>query len=122
MKSRVGNAIAASAALAIVACAGEVERPTEQMARASTLIEQAEKAGAQRYAAAELQQARDKLAAADQAADKGKADQARWLAEEAAADAELAGARTASGEATRAADEVARGTRTLEQEADRSNP
>jgi hypothetical protein len=122
MKSRVGNAIAASAALAIVACAGEVERPTEQMARASTLIEQAEKAGAQRYAAAELQQARARLAAADDAVEKGKEDQARWLAEEAAADAELAAARTASGEAKQAAEEVARGTQTLQQEAERSNP
>jgi hypothetical protein len=122
MKSPVGNAIAAGTALAIVACTGEIERPTEQMVRASTLIEQAEKAGAQRYAAAELQQARDKLAAADHAAEKGKEDQARWLAEEAVADAELAGARTASGEAKRAAEEVARGTQTLEQEAERSNP
>ena len=45
---------------------------TGEIARARTLIEQAEKAGAQRYAAVELDQARNKLRLADAAAENGK--------------------------------------------------
>jgi poly-gamma-glutamate capsule biosynthesis protein CapA/YwtB (metallophosphatase superfamily) len=90
-----------------------------EITRAQTLIEQAEKAGAQRYAAAELDQARNKLRLASAAADDGKNDEARDRANEAAADAELAAARATSGEAEKAAAEVQRGTETLQREADR---
>jgi hypothetical protein len=121
MNVRVGWIAAVSAALAAAGCAPQVERPTAEMARASTLIDQAEKAGAQRHAAAELQQARDKLALADAAANDGKGDVALRLAMQAAVDAELAAARTASGEAQSAADEVRKSTETLRQEAARGS-
>jgi hypothetical protein len=94
-------------------------RPTAEITRARTLIEQAEKAGAQRYAAVELDQARNKLRLAEAAAEDGKQDEARARANEAAADAELAQARTTSGEAEKAAEEVQRGTETLRQESER---
>jgi hypothetical protein len=95
-------------------------QPTAEITRARTLIEQAEKAGAQRYAAVELDQARNKLRLADAAAEHGKKDEARARANEAAADAELAMARTSSGEAKKAADEVEQGTQTLQQETQRN--
>jgi hypothetical protein len=107
--------------LLIAGCASKVERPVEEMTRATTLIEQAEKAGAQRHAAAELQQARDKLAQAEKAANDGKGDVALRLAMEATVDAELANARTASGEAQSAAEELHRSTESLRREAERSS-
>jgi SpoVK/Ycf46/Vps4 family AAA+-type ATPase len=101
-------------------CAGCATRqPTPEITRAQTLIEQAEKAGAQQYAAAELDSARDKLRLASAAADHGKDDEARARANEAAADAELAQSRAASSTAKKAASEVERSTDTLEREAER---
>ena len=67
----------------------------------------------------ELDQARNKLRLADAANQDGKRDEARARANEAAADAELAMARTNSGEAKKAADEVHESTDTLRQEAQR---
>lgn len=119
MRSGEGILIAACALGMLAGCAGEAERPTAEVARANTLIEQAEKAGAQRYAAAELQQARDKLQEVDVAVKNGKEEQALRLAQQASVDAELAAARATSGEAQRAAEEVERSTSTLQQEADR---
>ena len=116
-----GILVATASALLLAGCAAEVERPTEEMTRAKTLIDQAEKAGAQRYAAAELQQAREKLQDADEAVDDGKGEVAKRLAMEATVDAELAVARTASGEAQRAAEEINRSTETLQREATRDS-
>ena len=101
-------------------CGGEPKRPSEQLTRAKTLVEQAEKGGAQRYAAADLDQARNKLDAANKAFEKGKEDQANQLAAEAALDAEVANARAAAGEAQKAAQEVGKSTDTLRQEAERT--
>jgi hypothetical protein len=111
--------LAACSTIIFAGCAGEAKRPEAEIARASTLIEQAEKSGAQRYAAAELQQARDKLQQVDVAVKEGKGDRALHLAQQASADAELAAARAASGDAQRSASEVDKGTATLQQEADR---
>ena len=120
MAARSGMLAAACTVFLFAGCATRVERPVAEMARATTLIDQAEKAGAQRYAAAELQQARDKVNLADKAANDGKGDIALRLASEAAVDAELAVARTASGEAQRAAEELHRSTDTLQEEAKRN--
>jgi uncharacterized lipoprotein YmbA len=117
MSLRYGFLSWALAALLLAGCGSEPKRPTEQLTRAQTLIEQAEKAGAQRYAAAELDTARNKLQTANKAADDGKQEQATKLAEEAALDAELAAARAANGEAQEAAKEVGRSTEQLRQEA-----
>ena len=43
-------------------CATQGPQPTEEMTRARTLIEQADRSGAQRYAAADLQRAHVSLA------------------------------------------------------------
>src|ERR1044071_5704041 len=109
---RGGFLIAAAISVLAVGCAS-TPPATAEITRARTLIEQAEKAGAQQYAAVELDQARNKLRLADAANKDGKRDEARSRANEAAADAELAMARTNSGEAKKAADEVHESTETL---------
>jgi hypothetical protein len=106
----------------IVGCASAPPPPTQDMTRARTLIEQAEKAGAQRFAAVELESARDKLQQADAAQKDGKQDIANERAAEAVADAELANARTVSGTARNAADELRKGNDALRQETERTVP
>jgi hypothetical protein len=91
------------------------------MTRAQTLVDQAEQAGAQQFAAAELTQARQKLQMADAAANKGNTDIAQRLASEATVDARLAVARTNSGKAKTAAGEVSQSVETLRKEANRGN-
>jgi membrane-bound lytic murein transglycosylase len=119
MTVRNGFLIAAAIGLLSVGCASQ-PRADAEITRARTLIEQAEKAGAQRYAAVELDHARNKLRLADAAANDGKNQEARARANEAAADAELAMARTSSGEAKKAADEVQQSTETLRRETERN--
>ena len=119
MSLRNGLFVAAAVGLLCAGCATS-GRPVAEITRARTLIEQAEKAGAQQYAAVELDQARNKLRLADAAAEDGKNDEARARANEAAAGAELAQARATSGAAEKAADEVKRSTDTLERESTRS--
>jgi hypothetical protein len=119
MSLRNGFFVTAAIGLLCAGCATQSGRPVAEITRARTLIEQAEKAGAQQYAAAELDQARNKLRLASAAAEDGKNDEARERANEAAADAELAAARATSGEAEKSAAEVQKGTETLQREADR---
>jgi hypothetical protein len=124
MSARYGfrNGLTVAAAVGLLAVAGcaSQPRPDAEITRARTLIEQAEKAGAQRYAAVELDQARNKLRLANAAAEDGKQDEARARANEAAADAELAVARSQSGEARRAAEEVEKSNDTLQRETERT--
>ena len=118
MSARNGFLIAAAVGLLCAGCAAR--QPTPEITRAQTLIEQAEKAGAQQYAAEQLDSARSKLRLANAAARDGKEDEARAHANEAAADAELAQSRVSSGTAQKAADEVERGTEVLQREAERT--
>jgi hypothetical protein len=104
-------------AAALGGCASEGPPPREEMARAHTLVEQADKANGQRYAAADLQRAHDELSSAEREYGAQKYDEARTDAESAAADADLASARAAAGEAQHAEAEVARGNNSLRQEA-----
>ena len=103
-------------------CATQGPQPTQEVTRASTLIEQADRAGAQRYAAADLQRAHDELNNANKANAEKKYDEARRYAESAAADADVATARAAAGEAQHAAQEVAQSNETLRQESARGTP
>ena len=102
-------------------CATQGPQPTEEMTRARTLIEQADRSGAQRYAAADLQRAHDELSNADKANGEKKYDDARRYAQAAAADADVASARAAAGDAQRAAHEVTQGNETLRQESARGS-
>lgn len=118
MSARNGFLVAAAVGLLCAGCA--TRQPPPEVTRAQTLIEQAEKAGAQQYAAEQLDSARSNLRLATAAARDGKEDEARQRANEAAADAELAQSRAASGNAEKAAKEVQRSTDTLEREAERT--
>ena len=105
----------------IVGCAGEGPRPVEEMTRAHTLIEAADKdTNAQRYAAADLQRAHDELGDASRADAAGQFKEARDFAESAAADANLAAARGAADVAQHAANEVAQSNATLRAESARA--
>jgi hypothetical protein len=94
----------AALSLIVTACAGE-PRPAEDLARAKSLVQQADAANAQRYAAAELNAARDHLDKAEKADKEEKHDVARRHANEAAADAELAAALARSREVQQSVDE-----------------
>lgn len=109
------SAAALLAASALGGCASQ-PKPDAQLVRASTLVSEAEKDQAQRYAAADLQHARDELTAAQTAESDGRNDSALRLAERAAADADLASARAASGKAQQSADQVRRSIDTLKQQ------
>jgi hypothetical protein len=102
-------------------CATQGPQPTEEMTRARTLIEQADRSGAQRYAAADLQRAHDELSNADKATSEKKYDDARRYAETAAADADVASARASAGDAQRSAHEVVQSSETLRQESARGS-
>ncbi len=115
----VSIATLVATASVLAGCASEGPRPTEEITRARTLVNQAEQANAQRYAPAEMQAARAKMESAEDAADEGQNTTARRLASEAALDAQLATARASSSEAQRAAKELAEGTEQLRREAER---
>jgi len=100
-------------------CTTEKSKPTEELTKARSLIQQADKGDAQRYAAADLQRAHDELSSAERAFDNHKYDDARRFAENAAVDADLASARGNSGAAERAAQEVKQSMETLKQESER---
>jgi predicted S18 family serine protease len=109
---------AAAVGVVVGGCATQGPQPTEQLSKARTLIEQAEKAQAQRYAAPDLQRARDELNSAEQANNQGSYDAARAYAESAAVDADVAAARASAGEALRAAHEAQQSNSDLQQESE----
>ncbi len=90
------------------------------MSRAKTLIEQAEQQGAQQFAGAELERARQKLSQADGAVKRGDTAEAARLSLQAGVDAELAAAKTRSAQASKSADELDRSVESLRQEAARN--
>ena len=108
--------------LGAAGCASEGMKPTAELTKAHTVVEQADKGGnAQRYAAADLQRAHDELSDADRLDGQGKYDEARYFAQRAEADADVAVARGNSAEAQKAAADVTQANSTLQQETQRSN-
>jgi hypothetical protein len=95
-------------------------KPTDELTKAHTVVEQADKGNAQRYAAADLQRAHDELSAADRADAKKDYREARYMAQRAEADADLAVARGNSAEAQKAAQEIKQSNSTLKEEAQRN--
>ncbi len=89
--------------LSAAGCASEGPKPNDELTKAHSVVEQADKGGnAQRYAAADLQRAHDELSDADRLSGQGKYDEARHFAQRAEVDADVAVARGNSGEAQRA--------------------
>ena len=108
--------------LSAAGCATEGVKPTDELTKAHTVVEQADKGGnAQRYAAADLQRAHDELSDADRLDGQRKYDEARYFAQRAEVDADVAVARGNSGEAQKAAADVAQSNNTLQQETQRND-
>lgn len=80
----------------LVGCAS-IERPVAELSKAEASIAQAERSGAQEYGATALDSAREKYAAAQQAAQDKEYQVALRLANEAEVDARLASAQTERG-------------------------
>src|ERR1700722_153212 len=105
-----------------VGCASEGVKPSDELTKAHTVVEQADKGGnAQRYAEADLQRAHDELSDADRYDAQKKYDEARYFAQRAEVDADVAVARGNSGEAQKAAADVAQSNNTLQQETQRND-
>src|ERR1700733_6154278 len=105
-----------------VGCASEGVKPTDELTKAHTVVEQADKGGnAQRYAAADLQRAHDELADADRLRGQRKYDESRSFAQRAEVDADVAVARGNAMEQQKAAADVAQANNTLQQEIQRGN-
>ena len=124
MSSRLLGFIPAAVLLCGLAggCATQGPQPTEEMTRARTLIEQADRSGAQRYAAADLQRAHDELSEADRFNSQGKYNDARAYAQRAEVDADVAVARGNSAEQQRAAADVLKANEALQSESNRNSP
>jgi len=107
-------------ALASAGCATEGPKPTDELTKAHTVVEQADKGGtAQRYAAADLQRAHDELADADRLSGQRKYDESRAFAQRAEVDADVAVARGNAMEQQKAAADVTQSNNTLQQEIER---
>jgi hypothetical protein len=108
---------------ALLGCASnrQIEAAYEEdLSRARTSIATAEQAGAAEFGNAELALARDKLRAAEEAAENGATERARRLAVEADLDADLAAAITRNQQTQSLVGEVRSGLSTLEDELRRS--
>lgn len=86
--------LAAGALLALIAGCATTPPDSSLLDNARAAIEQAEAADAEEYAPIELRYANERLAAADQALENDRPDDARRLAEQAEIEAQLALART----------------------------
>jgi hypothetical protein len=104
------------AVLAIGCSSSPPRELTTQLAKTDSSIAQAEQAGAAQGGLAELQQAKDKRASAEEALTDHKYDLSMQLAQQAQVDAQLASNRAQAKQARRSASEVSRSTETLRDE------
>ncbi|MEO8314251.1 MAG: DUF4398 domain-containing protein [Pseudomonadota bacterium] len=119
IQQRLRGAACAAGLLALGACASTPPAPTESLVAARSAVVNAEKAGAGQYAAMELGEAREKLAAADAAVVQKSMPNALRLAEQAHAEADLATARTGEAKAIAVNDEMKQGNKALVEELQR---
>lgn len=113
-------AIAAVSLFGIAGCASTGERPDAELATAKATIEQAQQAGANEHGARPLSSAREKLSAAEAAVARDEMLVAQRLAEEAALDAELAGAMARNRKAQLAVEELNDSIEVLREEINRN--
>lgn len=90
----------------LIGCAGPGPRPDSQLQWAETSIQQAEATDARRFEPVLLNQAQNKLADARKLIDREEYRQAERLLEQAAVDAQLAGARAETEKARQAVAEI----------------
>ncbi|MCW7536333.1 DUF4398 domain-containing protein [Aquabacterium sp. A7-Y] len=110
----------ATAAL-LVACAGKPAAPTDQMAVSQAAVDAAVTAGAVEHAPLELNQARQKLDSAKNAARTDDPLTARRLAEQAEVDAQAASAKANAEKSRKAVAEIEQSIRMLREEMARPN-
>ena len=108
------SAAALSAVLMLAACSSQPPKADDSLVRAQTAIDQARLAGASQYAPSDLNDAQSQLRAADAAQARGDYKQARYQAEDAETDAQLALARTQAGKSAEAARQVQQGNQALQ--------
>ena len=115
--------LAGATALAILAGCGGVSAVTkERVARSETSVQQAQQAvGTSEAGAIELQQAKEKLEAAQRELKRNNPVAAERFASQAQLTAELAVAKSQSAQARKAADELTASIETLRQEAARGS-
>lgn len=111
--------LVASMAL-LAACASAPPAPESELDAARVAISNAAKADANRYAGAELGEAREKLALADGAVRQENMVAAERLAQQSRVQAELASARTAAAKAAQVNTEMERGAEALTEEMKRA--
>lgn len=102
--------------LSLAACASTPQPPDQEIQAANLAISRAEQSRVADYAALELNQAREKVAAARVAVQEEDMTLALQLAEESRASAELASARTEMLKARKVNDDIQAGIDTLKQE------
>jgi len=108
---------------ALSACGGVSALTQERVAQSDTSVRQAQQTlGNSEQGAMELQQAKDKLAAAKQALDRGQQQEAERSAAQAHLYAELAVAKSQSASARNDANEVLASLETLRRETERNTP
>jgi hypothetical protein len=95
--------------------------PVEKLAVAQTAVQRAEQAQAAQFAQVELTTARNKLAAAQAAADKHDADVAARMADQADVDAQLAESTARAKQQQQLVDQMESGLRDLRNEALRNS-
>lgn len=110
------KAWAAAGLLALGGCATTPEAPTQELQAAELAIASAEQERVADYASADLNQAREKLAAARRAVRDEQPVQARYLAEESRVKAVLASAKAEEAKAKAINDEMRESIETLKEE------
>jgi uncharacterized membrane protein YdfJ with MMPL/SSD domain len=116
-KRPTAAATALAAVLLLGACASNRDSiPAAELTQARSAITQAEAAGAGQMSPVELLAAREKLVRAESEVRAERYGEAKRLAEQAAADAELAERKARVDRAKKAADEMKRSNDTLQQE------
>lgn len=118
--SSLRNAFWCVVAFGIVACAS-APMPVDKLAVAKSAVERAEQAQAAQFAQVELNSARNKLTAAQAAADKRDAEVAARLADQADVDAQLAEATARARQQEQLVNEMEAGLRDLRNESLRNS-
>jgi hypothetical protein len=117
----VGTLFGLGGALMLAACATTPPAPTLALSSAKQAIAVADQTRVADTATPELSEARDKLAAAETAVQDKRMVEAKRLALESRADAELASARTSASREQAVNSEMIRSTETLSEELQRNS-
>jgi hypothetical protein len=108
-------------AAALMAGCASAPPPTEQIAVSKSAIDNALSAGGSEYAPVEMKSAQEKLDRARRAMAKDDNEDARWLAEQAQADARLAEKKAQSAKAKKSASVMQEDIRVLRDELNRKS-